>query len=242
MALSSETIKGLEGLAAREALIVPSKVQQQDCFVNLNYTAGNDLTVVNAARVSMGKRSYSLDTKDERLIKYLIIHMHTSPFRHESISFHIRAPIFVLRQWMKHQVGCAWNEMSLRYVEHDGSVWKPTEWRAMPEKSIKQGSGSPIEAQEDVHEIYLNTMETVFSAYEALLEKGVCREQARILLPMSTLTECWWTTSLQAALHFLHLRASSDAQSEIQWFADQVRVAVQKAFPISYAAWKDYHG
>ena len=239
--LSRDAIEGLKGLAAREAIREDAPQSLSSCFVKLNYTAGNDLAVVNAARVSMGKRSYDCTAKDERLIKYLIDHIHTSPFRHQTISFHIRAPIFVLRQWMKHQVGCAWNEMSLRYVEHDGSAWKPEQWRGMPPKSIKQGSGDPIARQDEAHEIYASALDSVFKAYEDLLALGVAREQARMILPMSTLTECWWTCSLQAALHFLRLRSASDAQSEIQWFADEVRKIIETQYPASYKAWSSYH-
>ena len=212
-----------------------------NCFVQLIQCMGDDLSVVNAARVSMNKRSYSLETKDKKLISFLIRNMHTSPFRHQYLTFHIRAPIFVLRQWQKHQVGCSWNEKSLRYVKHDGDMWYPNLWRQIPEKSIKQGSGGPLDHQEEATALYKEALDFSQNTYERLLELGVCREQARAVLPLSMITECWWTVSLQAALHFLFLRKEATAQNEIQMFATEIEKHIEEKFPVCLDAWRQFH-
>ena len=192
--------------------------------VTLVDVMGDPLSVVNAARVSLGKRSKEMDEKDWKLIHYLWIHEHTSPFRHVQFQFHIRAPIFVLRQWMKHQVGCAWNEISGRYVRFDHEAWDPQEWRRGAEH-IKQGSAGPM-AEDDALRagmIYNRAIEASFQAYEELLKAGVAKEQARAVLPLSLMSECYWTCSLHALIHFLKLRLASHSQAEIRDYAYAVR-------------------
>ena len=228
---------GLEGLARRESVrevSVPKKA-----FVKLVSCDGSDLSVVNSARVSFGKRVEEITDRDERLISYLIKNKHTSPLRHAHMTFHIRAPIFVLRQWQKHQVGCSWNEMSGRYVKFDNDVYFPESWRGIPEDDVKQGSGGTLEEQGLVDEVYSDAMCIALASYKQLLSMGVCKEQARLVLPASILTECWWTASLQAVLHFLDLRLSKDAQSEIRDFAKEVESLVKQEFPATYKAWRE---
>src|SRR6056300_136164 len=135
--------------------------------VTLVDVMGDPLSVVNAARVSLGKRSEEMDEKDWKLVHYLWIHEHTSPFRHVHLQFHIKAPIFVLRQWMKHQVGCAWNEISGRYVELDESFWSPHLWREQS-ASVKQGSGGALEqsAQIDAHFVYVEAINAAVATYQ----------------------------------------------------------------------------
>lgn len=230
-------VEGLDGLAAREAAghyFSPTKVKH----VRVVDSMGSDLSVVNAARVSFNKRKESIDTRDTKLIEYLLKHEHTSPFRHGFITFHVRAPIFVLRQWGKHQVGCSWNEVSMRYVKHDFGFWSPDSWRSAPEGNVKQGSGGPITNQSDANTIYDKAIESCEEAYNALLDAGVCREQARAILPQSMLTEFWWTASLQAVLRFLDLRLAKDSQSEIRAYAEEVEAHVKKIFPETLKAWR----
>lgn len=190
--------------------------------VELTMKAGSALDVVNAARVSMGKRVDQMTERDVGLLRYLIVNEHTSPFRHVFLTFHLRLPIFVLRQWQKHQIGCAWNEQSGRYVEFKNSFAKMV-FREQS-GSVKQGSAGELstEAQFATQAIYRQAVDFSHSAYERLLELGVCKEQARTLLPLSLMTECVWSCSLHALLHFLDLRLDGHAQKEIRDFAQAV--------------------
>jgi thymidylate synthase (FAD) len=202
-----------------------------DGFVRMVATMGNDLSVVNAARVSFGKQKNELGPRDEKLIKYLWDNEHTSPFRHAYVQFHIKAPIFVLRQWMKHQVGSSWNEISGRYVKFEPSFYCPENWREQHE-SNKQGSKGSIQDQKQANELYKDAMKVQWDSYQRLIELGVCKEQARMLLPVSTYSECFWTSSLQSLMHFLHLREDAHAQWEIQQYAKAVRKLIEPQFPI----------
>ncbi len=199
-------------------------------FVKIIDYMGGDLSVVNSARVSFGKKKEQFDGKDKKLIKYLWEHKHTSPFRHASLQFHIKAPIFVLRQWMKHQVGCSWNEISGRYVQFDYEFYEPDNYRRQS-KSNKQGSLGSIEKQEDAKKVYETAMLYSIRDYNRLLEMGVCKEQARMLLPVSLYSECYWTCSLQAVMHFIQLRDEKHAQWEIQEYARAVKELIKPIFP-----------
>ena len=203
--------------------MIDNEIKVGEGSVALVDVMGSALSVVNAARVSMGKRSESFDARDAKLIKYLWEHGHTSPFRHVHLQFHIKAPIFVLRQWMKHQVGCAWNEISGRYVELDESFWSPHLWREQS-ASVKQGSGGALEqsAQIDAHFIYVEAINAAVATYQRLLQMGVCKEQARAVLPVATMSECYWTCSLHALIHFLRQRLDGHAQQEIREYAQAV--------------------
>ena len=187
-----------------------------------------DLKVVNSARISMGKQTEKMKPRDDRLIEYLARENHTSPFRHTYMTFHIKAPIFVLRQWQKHQVGCSFNEISGRYVEFKLEYWKPTEWREQAD-NVKQGSGGDIVdmgMKKIVEDTYRECCDSAFDAYESLLALGVCREQARACLPLAIYSECYWTVSMQAVAHFLKLREDSHAQAEIRDYAQAVRYLI----------------
>lgn len=203
-------------------------------FVSLVDSMGSDLSVVNSARVSFGKRTDELRPRDEKLIKYLWEHKHSSPFRHATVQIHIKAPIFVLEQWMKHQVGCSWNRASLRYIEFKGDYFTPNYFR-IQSKDNKQGSEGAIKPSDELYaqELYTEVSEKCMEAYHKLLELGVCKEQARCVLPVSLYTECYWTCSLQALMHFLSLREDSHSQWEIQEYARAVRKLVTPLFPIS---------
>ena len=170
-------------------------------FVRLVDVMGSDLSVVNAARISFAKQTQEFRQQDRKLIHYLWSHRHTDPFRHASIQIHLKAPLFVLRQWMKHQVGCAWNEVSGRYVRFDAQFYNPSNWREQHE-SNKQGSKGKIAEQEQATQLYQSSMQRAVDEYQALLAMGVCKEQARMVLPLSLYSECYWTTSLQAMMHF----------------------------------------
>ena len=203
-------------------------------FVEIVDVMGSDLSVVNSARVSFGKKTEKIRPRDEKLIKYLWEHNHSSPFRHATLQFHIKAPIFVLRQWMKHQVGCSWNEISGRYVEFDYEYYTPSHFRVQS-KDNKQGSEGAVDAttEQQAQEIYWNSCDSAMQNYSALLNMGVCKEQARMVLPLNLYSECYWTASLQAVMHFLKLREGSHAQWEIQEYARSIREISQEHFPIS---------
>jgi thymidylate synthase (FAD) len=207
--------------------MIYERIATQSGSVQLVDVMGSPLSVVNSARVSMGKQVDQMSEGDWRLIDYLWSHEHTSPFRHVQFQFHLKAPVFVLRQWMKHQVGCAWNEISGRYVQFDHEAWSPDAWRAQADK-IKQGSAGPM-AEDDAlraQMIYDRAIEASFKAYEELLSAGVCKEQARACLPLSLMSECYWSCSLHALIHFLQLRLDHHAQFEIRCFAEAVRESV----------------
>jgi len=203
--------------------MIYQRIATQSGSVQLIDVMGSPLSVVNSARVSMGKQVDQMSEADWRLLDYLWSNEHTSPFRHVQFQFHVKAPVFVLRQWMKHQIGCAWNEISGRYVQFDHEAWEPQEWREGAEH-IKQGSAGPM-AEDDALRaqiIYDRAIEASFKAYEELLSAGVCKEQARACLPLSLMSECYWSCSLHALVHFLKLRLDHHAQAEIRAYARAV--------------------
>lgn len=210
-------------------------------FVRLIDHMGTDLTVVNAARVSFGKRKEAFDDKDAQLVDYLAEHEHTAPFRHAYLTFHVKAPIFVFRQWMKHRIASDFNEISGRYVEFpEDEFYLPDTFRQQA-KVNKQGSEGEIDAanRELARETFLAACRNSVAEYKKLIELGVCREQARCVLPVGLYSEVYWTASLQAVAHFLHLRLDAHAQWEIRQYAQAVRDLVQPIFPASLKALMD---
>lgn len=199
---------------------------------------GSDLTVVNAARVSFGKRSESLTEADKKLIRYLADHNHWTPFAHPQVTLHLKMPIFVARQWMKSNVGAVYNEVSRRYVDSEPEVYMPEEFRGRPEKGIKQGSGGPLDVTDefDAHDLYFAVCRDACESYKTLIEMGVAPEMARAVLPLSTYTEIWMTASLAALYRICSLRLDFHAQWEIQQYAQAVDKIVGELFPVSWAA------
>ena len=176
---------------------------------------GSDLSVVNAARVSFAKEHKELNEKtDERLIKYLAQHDHWSPFGHASLQFHIKAPVFVARQLVKHQVGLVWNEVSRRYVDDEVEFYEPETWRGSAEDKKQGSSDEPIDI--NPYGFLVNEYAQVLSkakwTYEYLLRQGVCAEQARMVLPQSMMTEWYWSGTLYAFARVCNLRCAEDAQ------------------------------
>ena len=204
-------------------------------FVELIDHMGNDLTTVNAARVSFGKRKEVFDDKDAGLIEYLADHEHTSPFRHSYLTFHVKAPIFVMRQWMKHRISSEFNELSGRYVEFEPEYYVPEVFRSQS-KDLKQGSDGVCQDQKTKSGIFADAIGETFNAYYHLLASGVCKEQARMVLPLALYTEVYWTASLQAVAHFIKQRTDSHAQWEIQQYASAVKELTMPLFPHSLAA------
>jgi len=205
---------------------------------------GSDLSVVNAARVSFGKQSewevdYDndmftgqnvLSDRDAKLIKYLAKHKHLSPFGHAFASFHVKAPIFVARQLVKHKF-LRWNEISRRYVDDEPEFYVPDVWRGRSEDK-KQGSDGVVYPETEVD---FNDY-TAMRIYKELLADGVAPEQARMVLPQSTMTEWYWSGSLDAFAAMCKLRCAFDTQYESRIVADQISEKVAEFFPVSWAA------
>ena len=219
---------------------------------------GSDLTTVNAARVSFGKESqweygadgtHYLSYKDAKLIKYLAEHKHFSPFGHAFASFRIKAPIFVARQLVKHQY-LRWNEISRRYVDDEPEIYLPEVWRGRSEDK-KQGSsgivdlskvnslGEPYEGnfgEADLDYIVYEDQHHMVNIYKKLIEQGVAPEQARMVLPQSTMTEWYWSGSLDAFADMCKLRCKEDTQYETRLVADQISKDMKHLFPVSWTA------
>jgi len=209
-------------------------------FIRYLEKFGDELTIVNSARVSFGKQKTVMEPSDGKLIYYLLKHHHTSPFRHVFFRFHIKAPEFVMRQWFKHVVGAewtsssshqlhGWNEISGRYIVMN-EFYQPTEWRKQSQDK-KQGSDGFMENQTIYTEQYKSALENIQHVYHKMIEDGVAKEQARIILPLSLYTECIWTVSLQALLNFISLRKDSHAQSEIRDYAYILDEIISQEFP-----------
>jgi len=206
---------------------------------------GSDLSVVNAARVSYSKESEweritpagptpgALSDKDEKLIKYLAKHNHWSPFAHASLQFRIKAPIFVARQLVKHQVGLVWNEISRRYVDYEPELYEPKEWRGRPQNS-KQGSDGTVSIDSNEKHRLDMTMEQCKIIYNSLIGKGIAPEQARMVLPQSMMTEWIWSGTLYAFARVCNLRCAKDTQEETRYIANQIHNICNKEFPNSW--------
>jgi thymidylate synthase (FAD) len=207
---------------------------------------GSDLSVVNSARVSFGKKSewevdYDndmftgqnvLSERDTKLIKYLAKHKHTSPFGHAFASFHVKAPIFVARQLVKHKF-LRWNEISRRYVDEEPEFYEPETWRGRSADK-KQGSDGVIGGDDLVGSSQFNQHASDF--YSDLIDSDVAPEQARMVLPQSTLTEWYWSGSLDAFAAMCKLRCASDTQYESRIVANQISEVMGTLFPISWDA------
>jgi len=214
---------------------------------------GKDLSVANAARVSFGKKSDldwsdpwsppKLKEKDAKLIRYLAKHEHISPFGHCFASFHIKAPVFVARQLVKHKF-LRWNEISRRYVDSKPEFYEPTEWRGKAEDK-KQGSDGIVELYNMpdkrnpnflVGETQTHYQKLQCELYQSLLDAGVCPEQARMVLPQSMMTEWYWSGSLDAFADMCNLRCKPDTQAETRFVADAISEEMDKLFPVSWEA------
>jgi thymidylate synthase (FAD) len=197
---------------------------------------GDDLTVVNAARVSFAKESPSMTVGDEKLVKYLANHNHVTPFFHPQARFRLSMPIFIAREWFRHQIGFARNEVSRRYVDTDPEFWMPKELRER-DSNKKQGSKEG-KVQYNGHCLAKMRIhnDASLDLYRDLLGHGVCPEQARAVLPQSMMTEFIETGSLAAYARLYKLRSDPTAQREIQDLARQVGEILAEKFPISWAA------
>jgi thymidylate synthase (FAD) len=197
---------------------------------------GDDLTVVNAARVSFAKESHKITLGDEKLVKYLAEHNHVTPFFHPQARFRLKMPIFIAREWFRHQIGFARNEVSRRYVDTEPEFWMP---EVLRQRDVKKKQGSKDEQIQynghclaHIRAIHNKSLET----YNYLLGHNVCPEQARAVLPQSMMTEFIETGSLAAYARLYTLRTDHHAQREIQELARQVGELLAEKFPISWSA------
>ena len=206
--------------------------------VELIDSMGTDLTIVNSARVSFAKVSKQLEDKDERLIHYLAEHGHWSPFAHAFLQFRIKAPIFVARQLVKHQVGLSWNEESRRYVDNPPEFYNPIVWRGRPQNT-KQGSDGEVEDQNIPKKVLEQTNLLAFKNYNILIKQGVAPEQARMILPQTMMTEWFWSGSLQAFARVCNQRLDAHSQLETREIARLIQEHAVTKFPVSWLALSD---
>ena len=224
---------------------------------------GSDLSIVNAARVSFGKRSEAhswawadegakslqgkpmmpvLSDKDTKLIQYLAKHKHMSPFGHAFASFHVKAPVFVARQLVKHKF-LRWNEISRRYVDDEPEFYEPDKWRGRSADKKQGSSDTVVESlrmqgfrEQSVHDGAFKHQMHSLDLYRDMITAGVAPEQARMVLPQSTMTEWYWSGSLDAWSDMCLLRCASDTQEETQYVAAKISLKMHELFPVSWTA------
>jgi thymidylate synthase (FAD) len=207
-------------------------------FVRLDDSMADDLSVVNGARVSFARHKTEMDDSDAGLIRFLMRERHGTPFEHNSFRFHIRAPIFVAREWFRHRIG-SFNEFSMRYAKatEDFYVPEPEDVRS---QVGKPGAYSFEPVEPEVAETTRDELRTVYEAayatYERLVELGVARELARAVLPVGAYTEFYWTINARALMNFLSLRNSETAQREIRRYAEACEQFLADKMPVTYAA------
>jgi thymidylate synthase (FAD) len=207
-------------------------------FVRLDDAMASDLSVVNSARVSFGRRKEEMDESDEGLVRFLMRDRHGTPFEHNAFRFHIRAPIFVVREWMRHRVG-SFNEFSMRYAKATNDFYVP-EADDVRSQVGKPGAYSfePVDPElaertrEELEAVY----EQAFETYERLVEAGVARELARSVMPVGAYTEFYWTVNARALMNFVSLRSAETAQREIRRYAEAVETFLAEKMPVTHAA------
>ena len=207
-------------------------------FVRLDASMADDLSVANAARVSIARRKEELDDADRGLIRFLMRDRHGTPFEHNSFRFHIRCPIFVAREWMRHRIG-SFNEFSLRYAKATDDFYVPD--HADVRSQVGKPGAYTFEPVDD--ELATHTLEELrkvydvaYDTYNALVDKGVARELARSVLPVGAYTEFYWTVNARSLMHFVSLRAAETAQREIRRYALAVEAFLAREMPVTYAS------
>jgi thymidylate synthase (FAD) len=219
--------------------VAPERIDVlDDGFVRLDGALADDLSVVNAARVSFGVRRDELDDRDAGLIRFLVRERHGTPFEHNAFRFHVRCPIFVAREWFRHRIG-SFNEFSMRYAKATDEFYVPA-----PE-DVRTQVGKPgaytfetvePELAESTRETLESVYRTAYAAYEELVEAGVAREIARCVLPVGAYTEFFWTVNARALMNFVSLRAAETAQREIRRYAEAVESFLAERMPVTYEA------
>jgi len=207
-------------------------------FVRLDDCMATDLSVVNSARVSFGRRKTEMSEADEGLIRFLMRDRHGTPFEHNAFRFHVRCPIFVAREWFRHRVG-SFNEFSMRYARATDDFYVP-EADDVRTQVGKPGAYSfePVDAElaEETRERLREVYDSAYAAYEELVESGVARELARAVLPVGAYTEFYWTVNARSLMNFVSLRAAETAQREIRRYAEACERFLEEQMPVTYAA------
>jgi thymidylate synthase (FAD) len=207
-------------------------------FVRLDDAMATDLSVVNAARVSFARRKEEMDESDEGLIRFLMRDKHGTPFEHNSFRFHVRAPIFVAREWFRHRIG-SFNEFSMRYARatDDFYVPEPDDVRSQVGKPGAY-SFEPVspELAEQTREELQGVYDQAYATYQRLVELGVARELARLVMPVGAYTEFYWTVNARALMNFVSLRAAEAAQREIRRYAEACERFFAEQMPVTHAA------
>ena len=207
-------------------------------FVRLDGALADDLSVVNGARVSFARRKETMDESDEGLIRFLMRDRHGSPFEHNAFRFHVRCPIFVAREWMRHRVG-SFNEFSMRYAKATDDFYVP-EPEDVRTQVGKPGAYTfePVDADlaEEAREELRTVYEEAYAAYARLVEKGVARELARSVIPVGAYTQFYWTVNARALMNFVSLRNAEFAQLEIRRYAEAVEAFLAQKMPVTHAA------
>ena len=207
-------------------------------FVRLDDCMADDLSVVNAARVSFARRKEAMDESDEGLIRFLMRDRHGTPFEHNAFRFHVRTPIFVAREWFRHRVG-SFNEFSMRYARATDDFYVP-EAEDVRTQVGKPGSYSfePVEPElaEATREELRAVYDAAYATYERLVERGVARELARLVMPVGAYTEFYWTINARSLMNFVSLRATETAQREIRRYAEACERFLEAKMPVTYAA------
>ena len=225
-------------LAATETMTRDTIELLDHGFVRLDDAMADDLSVVNGARVSFGRRKTEMDESDEALIRFLMRDRHGSPFEHNAFRFHVQCPIFVAREWFRHRVG-SFNEHSLRYSKATDDFYVP-EPEDVRTQVGKPGAYTfePVDAElaEHTREQLQSVYETAYAAYEELVEKGVARELARSVLPVGAYTQFYWTVNARSLMNFISLRNSEFAQLEIRRYAEAVEQFFAELMPVTYAS------
>jgi thymidylate synthase (FAD) len=207
-------------------------------FVRLDDAMADDLSVVNAARVSFARRKEEMDDGDAGLVRFLMRERHGTPFEHNSFRFHVRAPIFVAREWFRHRIG-SYNEFSMRYAKASDEFYVP-DFDDVRTQVGKPGAYSFEPVSEEVAQATRDELASVYAAayaaYERMVAAGVARELARAVMPVGAYTEFYWTVNARALMNFISLRAAETAQREIRRYADAVELLFAEHMPVTYEA------
>ena len=208
-------------------------------FVRLDGAMADDLSVVNSARVSFGRRVATMTDAEAGLVRFLMRHRHGTPFEHNSFRFHVRTPIFVAREWFRHRIG-SFNEFSMRYAEATDDFYVPSA------EAVRTQVGTPgaysfepvsPELAEHTQAAVGDAYDVAYTTYRDLIDKGVAREVARSVLPVGAYTEFYWTVNARALMNFLSLRSHETAQHEIRVYAEPIELLFESRMPVTYEAW-----
>ncbi len=207
-------------------------------YMELVDVMGDDLSIVNAARVSYNSESDQFTDRDKKLIKFLAKHKHWTPFEQNSLKFRVKCPIYIARQWMKHRCW-VFNEISARYTKFDNTIYQPTQFREQAENNKQASVEAANLNQAEAARIYEEACKMTVDTYMKLIEMGVCREQARGVLPVGSHTEFITTVNLRNFMHWYMLRAPKEAQWEIQQYAHAAIKLVKNKFPVAIQCFEE---